>query len=251
MSQTVVVPERPCEIIGVQGQVVVYRLEAGLEGQYCCRLCQTTSSKTRKLSDRSRRFSRGLSLFVPLYNQDDPRSFVGRQYHGLRCGERSHTRRSSSSSVVQVFVAQQVRRLVVLRLDARSRGYKESTGTLGALWEGIIALGRIPRQKNVIYYFSPKADEIGRGVVDLPGYLRAGLFDAESRLAIAGCMLSHIKQGLEGTTPATCFAWSPYISWGRRRMRSVTAKSLRAGKGTPASGGVRWLMGAELGEWYW
>jgi hypothetical protein len=70
MSQTGVVPERPCEIIGVQGQVVVYHLEAGLEGQDCCRLCQTTSSKTRKLSDRWRRFSHGLSPFVPLYNQD-------------------------------------------------------------------------------------------------------------------------------------------------------------------------------------
>jgi len=133
MSETVVVPERPCETIGVQGQVVVYRLEVELEGQRCCRLCQTTSSKTRKLSDRWRRFSHGLSPFVPLYNQDDPRSSVDRQYRGLRCGERSHTRRSSGSSVVRVFVAQQVRRLGVLRPDARSRGYKESTGTLGAL----------------------------------------------------------------------------------------------------------------------
>jgi hypothetical protein len=86
MSRTVVVPERPCEIIGVQGQVVVYHLEAGLEGQHCCRLCQTTSSKTRKLSGRWRRFSHGLSPFVPLYNQDDPGSFVDRQHSGLHCG---------------------------------------------------------------------------------------------------------------------------------------------------------------------
>jgi hypothetical protein len=68
-------------------------------------------------------------------------------------GESLHTRRSSSLSVLQVFDAQQVRRLGVLRLDARSRGYKESTGTPGALREGIIALGRVPRQRMLFIIF--------------------------------------------------------------------------------------------------
>jgi len=48
--------------------------------------------------------------------------------------------------------------------------------------------------KNVIYYLLPKVDEMGCGVVDLR---RAGLFDAETRLA---------RAGLHGSA-TSCRAW--------------------------------------------
>jgi hypothetical protein len=73
---------------------------------------------------------------------------------------------------------------------------------------------------------------------------RAGLFDAETRLAIAGCMGSATSSRAwrERRRRRHVLLGRLTFSWGRRRMRFGTAKSLRAGRGKPASGGVRWLM---------